>query len=293
MPNDHRFNRKDFRVKEDDRLELSKRSTSAGNELETKERGVAELTSDNASLQRLQELLYADGTRSLLVILQGMDASGKDGTVAHVMGGVNPQGCRVNSYKAPTAEEVKYHFLRRPTRDLPAKGMIGIFNRSYYEEVLVVRVHPEFLDAQKLPPFKKKSELWEQRYKEIRAFEKMLHDQGTLVLKFYLHLSKDEQRSRLLDRLKDPAKRWKLSPSDLEERKLWKKYQEAFEDALSATSTKESPWYVIPADSKWYARAAIADIIVSHLEDMELKPPINRMDEETVRQQIAMLEGEG
>lgn len=290
MPTEHRFHRKAFRVKEGAKVNLNEQSTKPGDELSSKELGQEALQQDNQDLQDMQELLYADSKRSVLIILQGMDASGKDGTVDHVMHGVNAQGCRVYSFRAPNSEEVQYHFLRRPAKCLPAKGMISIFNRSYYEEVLVVRVHPEFLDAQHLPPLEKKGKLWEQRYEEIRQFEAMLHNQGTLVLKFFLHLSKDEQRERLLSRLRDPNKRWKFNPGDLEERKLWDKYQKAYEEALSATSTKQSPWYIIPADSKWYARAAIADIISSHLDDMELQYPKSNSSEEAIAKQIEWLE---
>lgn len=291
MPEAHKFDRKSFRVKEGEKLDLKKRSTKPGDELAEKELGLVALQSDNQRLQKMQELLYADANRSLLIILQGMDAAGKDGTIDHVMHGVNAQGCRVHSFKAPNEEEVKYHFLRRPTRCLPAKGMIAIFNRSYYEEVLVVRVHPEFLAPQRLPPLKKGA-LWEQRFEEIQAFEKMLHNQGTQVLKFFLHLSRKEQQERLLARLKDPSKHWKFNDGDLAERKLWEQYQKCYEEALTATSTQKAPWYVIPADSKWYARAAIADIIVSHLEDMDLKYPSSTATPLQIQNWIAELEND-
>jgi PPK2 family polyphosphate:nucleotide phosphotransferase len=209
-----------------------------------------------------------------------MDASGKDGTVRHVISGVNPQGCRIFGFRAPNAEELQHHFLWRPMRFLPAHGLISIFNRSYYEEVIVVRVHPEFLGPQNLPPYKNLGELWNRRYEEIRMFEQTLVNSGTSVLKFFLHVSQDEQKARMLERLTQPAKRWKFNERDLEERKLWDKYQEAIEDALPATSTKSAPWYVIPADDKWYARAAIADIIATHLESLDLEyPKVSEQDE--------------
>ncbi len=277
----HNFEAKKFRVKEGDPIKLNKISTKAGKELSKKADGIESLKNDNASLQEAQNRLFASGQRSVLIVLQGMDASGKDGTVRHVISGVNPQGCRIYSFRAPNTEEVQHHFLWRPMRFLPARGMISIFNRSYYEEVMVVRVHPEFLGPQNLPSFKKPMDLWKQRYEEIRVFEQTLINSGTSVLKFYLHVSRDEQKARLMERLTQPDKRWKFNERDLEERKLWEKYTEATEDALSATSTKSTPWYVIPADDKWYARAAIADIIASHLDSLSLEyPKVEPGDEE-------------
>jgi PPK2 family polyphosphate:nucleotide phosphotransferase len=272
MSQKHRFDHKKFRVTEGTKPKLSKISTAAGKEL-SKEGGQKAMASDLQVLQAAQDRLFAEGRRSLLVILQGADACGKDGTVRHVMSGVNPQGCRVHSFRAPNAEELQHHFLWRPMRYLPEKGMIAIFNRSYYEEVLVVRVHPEFLTPQKLPSVKKLSHLWEQRFEEIRQFEKVIMNQGTSILKFFMHVSKDEQKARLLERLKTPEKRWKFNERDLEERKLWDKYDGAYEAMLAATSSKEAPWYIIPADDKWYARAAVADIVASKLTNMDLEYP--------------------
>ena len=269
----HNFEAKKFRVKEGESIKLSKISTKAGNELVKKADGIEALKDDNTALQEAQNRLFAGGQRSLLVILQGMDASGKDGTVSHVIKGVNPQGVRIYSFRAPNTEEVQHHFLWRPMRFLPSRGMISIFNRSYYEEVMVVRVHPEFLSPQNLPPFKKPMDLWKQRYEEIRVFEQTLVNSGTSVLKFYLHVSREVQKTRLLERLTQPDKRWKFNERDLEERKLWEKYEEAIEDALPATSSKSTPWYIIPADDKWYARAAVADIIAGHLESLDLQYP--------------------
>ena len=207
----HSFDAKKFRVKEGDSIKLSKISTKAGKELSKKADGIEALKVDNASLQEAQNRLFASGQRSLLIILQGMDASGKDGTLRHVISGVNPQGCRIYSFRAPNTEEVQHHFLWRPMRFLPARGMISIFNRSYYEEVMVVRVHPEFLGPQNLPPFKKPMDLWKQRFGEIRNFEQTLVNCGTSVLKFYLHVSRDEQKARLLERLTQSDKRWKFN----------------------------------------------------------------------------------
>lgn len=269
----HRFDHKKFRVKEGESVKLSKISTKAGDEFGGKAQGVESLEQDILSLQQAQDRLFASNSRSLLIILQGMDTSGKDGIIRHVFRGINPQGCRVCGFRAPNSEELGHHFLWRPMRFLPPKGMISIFNRSYYEEVLVVRVHPKFLDAQNLMPYKKLSDLWKRRYEEIRMFEKTLTESGTSVLKFYLHISRDEQRKRLLERLETPEKHWKFNAGDLAERKLWKEYQEAFEDAMEATSTKASPWYVIPSDDKWYARAAVADLISGHLDSLDLEYP--------------------
>ena len=277
--NKHRFDANKFRIKDSESIKLRKISTKAGDELAKKE-GVEALTLDNNALQESQNRLFASGHQSLLIVLQGMDASGKDGTVRHVMSGVNPQGCRIYGFRAPSVEELQHHFLWRPMRFLPPRGMISIFNRSYYEEVIVVRVHPEFLGPQNLPPYKKLGDLWNRRYEEIRMFEQTLVNGGTSVLKFFLHISQDEQKARMLERLTQPAKRWKFNERDLEERKLWAKYQESIEDALPATSTKSAPWYVIPADDKWYARAAIADIIASHLESLDLEyPKVSEQDE--------------
>jgi len=278
MPAKHRFKPSKFFVDPKKPLDLSKRSTRAGKELDDKEHGQEALAADVEALKDSQRRLYASDSHSLLIILQGMDAAGKDGTIRHVMGGVNPQGCRVYSFKAPSSKELEHHFLARPVPCLPARGMISIFNRSYYEEVLVVRVHPEFLEPQRLPgvDIRKKSslnKLWKRRFREIRAFEQTLVSHGTHVLKFYLHLSMDEQRERFLERLTMPEKYWKFNAGDLSERKLWSDYRSVFEDALTSTSTAETPWYAIPADNKWYARAAIADIIAQKLESLDLQYP--------------------
>lgn len=269
----HRFDAKKFRVKEGDSVKLSKISTKSGDELNKKTEGVEALEQDIQTLQAAQERLFAANTRSLLIILQGMDTSGKDGTIRHVFRGVNPQGCRVHGFKAPNEDDLQHHFLWRPMRFLPAKGMISIFNRSYYEEVLVVRVHPAFLKPQNLMHYDNLDALWKRRYEEIRVFEKTMVESGTSVLKFYLHISRDEQRKRLLERLEKPDKHWKFNPRDIEERKFWNNYEQAFEDALAATSTKHAPWYIIPADDKWYARAAVADLIAERLESLDLQFP--------------------
>jgi PPK2 family polyphosphate:nucleotide phosphotransferase len=225
-----------------------------------------------ADLTEAQALLYANDVYSVLVVFQAMDAAGKDGTIKHVMSGVNPQGVQVFAFKAPSAEEIDHNFLWRYMKALPERGRIGIFNRSYYEDVLVVRVHPELLEK-KLPPGKRGAAFWRDRYEDINAFERHLVRNGTLILKFYLNVSKKEQKKRFLERLENPEKNWKFSPSDLPERGHWNAYTEAYEDALRATSTDWAPWYVIPADSKWVTRALVADILTTSIRDLGLSPP--------------------
>ncbi|RDV05049.1 polyphosphate kinase 2 family protein [Undibacter mobilis] len=224
-------------------------------------------------LAELQERLYADNRWSVLVVLQAMDAAGKDSLIKHVMSGVNPQGVQVVSFKQPSAEELDHNFLWRVARALPERGRIGIFNRSHYEEVLVVRIHPEYLKAQRLPDTKNGKDIWHQRFDDIRAFEKHLARNGTLVLKFFLNVSRDEQRKRFLDRIDEPGKRWKFSMGDVAERKLWPQYMAAYEEAIRETSTPEAPWYVIPADKKWFTRLAVAGALVDALERLKLEYP--------------------
>jgi PPK2 family polyphosphate:nucleotide phosphotransferase len=224
-------------------------------------------------LAEAQELLYANNVYSVLVILQAIDAAGKDGTIKHVMSGVNPQGCQVFSFKKPSDEELDHNFLWRYMKALPERGRIGIFNRSYYEEVLVVKVHPELCERQKLPPGKRGKSFWQERYDDINDFERHLSRNGTLILKFFLHISKDEQKKRFLERLETPEKHWKFSAADLAERAFWKDYMEAFEETLSATSTEWAPWYIIPANHKWVARAAVAGILTSTIGSLHLTYP--------------------
>lgn len=213
-------------------------------------------------LSELQERLYAHSSHSLLIVLQGMDTSGKDGTIKSVMSGVNPQGCKVVTFKTPSTEELAHDFLWRVHQKAPAKGQIGIFNRSHYEDVLITRAH-QLISAKKI----------KQRFNQIKEFEELLSENGTVIRKFFLHISKDEQKRRLEERIRDPEKRWKFNANDLEERKLWEKYAEAFEDMLSATSTECAPWYVIPANHKWYRNLIIAEHVVSAIESMNLKTP--------------------
>jgi PPK2 family polyphosphate:nucleotide phosphotransferase len=224
-------------------------------------------------LAGLQDELYAQDRWSLLLIFQAMDAAGKDGTIKHVMSGVNPQGCQVFSFKQPSHEDLDHDFLWRCLRHLPERGRIGIFNRSYYEEVLVVRVHPEVLEQQKLPPKLVTKRIWEDRYESIRDLEHHLARNGTLVLKFFLHVSKAEQKRRFLARLDDPEKNWKFSPSDVAERRYWKQYQRAYEDAIRATASGHAPWYVVPADHKWFTRLVVAAAVVEALAGLDLHYP--------------------
>lgn len=236
--------------------------------------GALEKVSANVErLSAMQEVLYAQDTYALLIIFQAMDAAGKDGAIRHVMSGVNPQGCQVTSFKNPSAEELDHGYLWRASKALPGRGMIGIFNRSYYEEVLVVRVHPELLDKQKLPPIAREGDIWQRRFKEINDFEKYLRQNGTIVLKFFLNISKKEQKRRFLSRIDEPDKNWKFSTADYAERAFWDDYQKAFEDMLENTSTDWAPWFVIPADNKWFARLAISEVVSAALERLDLKIP--------------------
>jgi len=225
-------------------------------------------------LSALQQLHYASHRYALLLIFQGMDASGKDGAIRHVMSGVNPQGCEVFSFKQPTADELEHDFLWRTNRHLPERGRIGIFNRSYYEEVLVVRVHPEILRSQGLPEeLRDEKNIWKERYESITDLERHLHRNGTKVIKFFLHLSKNEQRRRFLERIDEPDKNWKLSLADIHERKYWKHYMQAFEDCLVATSTHEAPWFVVPADDKENARLIVSQIVMDALDGLKMAYP--------------------
>ena len=231
------------------------------------------LAENLADLAEAQELLWASDTHSVLVVLQAMDAAGKDGTIKHVVTGVNPQGVHVTGFKRPSDEALDHNFLWRYANAAPSRGTIGIFNRSYYEEVLVVKVHPAILDSQKLPEGKRGKKFWEARYEDINNFEKHLVRNGTVILKFFLNISKDEQKKRFLERIDNPEKHWKFSEADMRERGFWDDYMEAFEDAMSATSTEWAPWYVVPADSKWVARAVVADILTSAVRSLDLEYP--------------------
>lgn len=247
-----------------------------------KDDGKELLASGAKRLKDLQEKLHADGRYAILIIRQGMDAAGKDGVIEHVLSEVNPQGCEVHSFKAPSSAELAHDFLWRTTKVLPARGRIGVFNRSYYEEVLVVRVHPELLEPQKLPPDLVGKNIWTERDEDIRAFERHMVRSGTLVLKFFLNISKDEQRERFLARIDEPSKRWKFSMGDVDERGFWADYMAAYEAMIRATSVEDAPWHVIPADKKWFSRLVIAAAVVEALEKLDLQYPA--MDEEALRE---------
>lgn len=240
-----------------------------------KEEGAQMLADEKEKLHDLQERLYADGSKSLLIVLQAMDAAGKDSLIEHVFGGVNPQGCEVTSFKTPSEKEYKHDFLWRHYLALPEKGKIGIFNRSHYESVLVCKVHPEYNLSEKVwdsvDDFDEK--FWENRYQSIENFEKHLAQNGTEIIKIFLHISKDEQKKRFLDRINEPEKNWKFAMGDLKERALWDKYQDAYEDAINRTSKDHAPWFVVPADQKWFARVAAIQIIIDALKKMNLKYP--------------------
>jgi PPK2 family polyphosphate:nucleotide phosphotransferase len=265
---------KDFRAPERDEIDLEKWPTKVDPVYKSKSQYKKLLEDHVEQLSDQQQLLYASNRHAVLLIFQSMDAGGKDGAIRHVMSGVNPQGCQVFSFKHPSAAELKHDFLWRTTRDLPARGKIGIFNRSYYEEVLIVRVHPEILIGEGLPDAVDSDKtLWRDRYRSIRDLEKHLHANGTRIVKFFLHLSKDEQRKRFLDRIDEPDKNWKFSQADIEERKYWGKYRKAFEECLSATSTADSPWYIVPADDKENARLIVSQIVLDTLGDLKMSYP--------------------
>jgi PPK2 family polyphosphate:nucleotide phosphotransferase len=263
----------DFRVREGKNVVLKKWPTKVKPYYKT-DRELKKILQDRVDeTSDLQTVLYASNRYAVLLIFQAMDAAGKDSAIKHVMSGVNPQGCQVFSFKHPSAEELDHDFLWRTTRSLPERGRIGIFNRSYYEEVLIVKVHPELLEAEGVAGAARGQKLWKQRYRSICDLEAHLHRNGTRIVKFFLHLSKEEQRMRFLARIDEPDKNWKFSRRDVEERKLWKDYMKAYEDCLSATSTRESPWYVVPADDKKNARLIISQILLDTLRQLKLEYP--------------------
>jgi PPK2 family polyphosphate:nucleotide phosphotransferase len=262
-----------FLVKPKTKVSLADYDPAFTDGYEGKAQGKDKLKKDAKRLGRYQELLYAQNRQSVLIILQGMDTSGKDGTIKHVMSGANPQGTQVHSFKAPAGEELEHDFLWRAMRRLPERGNITIFNRSYYEEVLVVRVHPDLIGQQALPAGETPPALWDHRFEDINNFEKYLVRNGIIVLKFFLNLSKDEQRRRLLARIDDPEKHWKFSAGDVTQRGHWDEYIAAYEDAIANTSTRHAPWYIVPADHKWFTRMVVADVIVKKLRSLELAVP--------------------
>jgi PPK2 family polyphosphate:nucleotide phosphotransferase len=249
---------------------------------------------NNKRMRDLQEKLYAQDRWSVLLIFQGMDAAGKDSAIEHVMSGVNPQGCEVYSFKQPSTQELDHDFMWRTSVALPERGRIGIFNRSYYEELLVVRVHPEILAKQKIPTSLVTKNIWQERFEDISAFEKYLARNGTVILKFFLNVSKEEQRKRFLDRLEEPGKNWKFSLGDVEERKLWDKYQAAYQDLIRHTSARHAPWFVVPADHKWFGRVVISSAIVEALEKLNLRfPEVAKGSLDELQKVRAVLEQEG
>jgi PPK2 family polyphosphate:nucleotide phosphotransferase len=263
----------DLRVRPGTKVRLKSIDTDSTGSYESKETAKKHLGKGVEELRRMQEMLYAQDQQALLLVFQAMDGAGKDSTIEHVMSGVNPQGCQVFSFKSPSSEELDHDFLWRTARCLPERGRIGIFNRSYYEETLVVRVHPEYLEKQRLPRDLATDRIWDHRFEDIRNWEKYLTRNGTVIRKFYLHVSKDEQKRRFLARLEEPEKNWKFQAGDVKERALWDEYQRAYEDMLGATSTTYAPWHIIPADHKWFARLAVADIIIDTLRSMKLHYP--------------------
>ena len=272
--NEMKIKSKDFCVQSREKVELKKWLTNIKPICNSKKKYKKLLEDHVESLSKLQRLHYASGRYSLLLIFQAMDAAGKDGAISHVLSGVNPEGCEVFSFKQPSTEELKHDFLWRTTCRLPERGRIGIFNRSYYEEVLVVRVHPEILDNQGLPEeLVDKKTIWEERYRSIADLEEHLHRNGTKIIKFFLHLSKEEQRKRFLDRIAEPDKNWKFSLSDVHERKYWTQYMEAYEDCISTTSTHHNPWYIVPADNKDNARLIVSQIVLDTLLELKMAYP--------------------
>ena len=265
---------RDFCVREGEKVKLKKWPTRADPVYKSKDEYQEILNDHVQHLSALQNLLYAYNRYSVLLIFQAMDAAGKDGAIRYVMSGVNPQGCQVFSFKHPSAEELEHDFLWRTTRCLPERGKIGIFNRSYYEEVLIVRVHPEILRGEELPDeLVDMKTIWEERYQSILDLENHLFRNGTRIIKFFLHLSKEEQRKRFLKRIDDPEKNWKFSLADVTERKVWKQYMQAYEECLSATSTRNAPWYVVPADDKENARLIISQVVLDTLRDLKMRYP--------------------
>ena len=266
------MNHKRFIVPPDGDVRLKDHDTAYTGDFKNRKDAKKKLNRDIELLAELQDVLDAHDRYALLLIFQAMDAAGKDSTIKHVMSGINPQGCQVFSFKAPSAEELDHNYLWRCMKRTPERGRIGIFNRSYYEEVLVTRVHPELLDYQKLPPDARKH-IWKERYAEINNYERYLVRNGTRVLKFFLHVSRDEQRRRFLRRIDRPEKNWKFSANDVKERQHWDEYMQAYEDMFNHTSTEHAPWHIIPADHKWFMRGAVAEIVVSALEGMDLHYP--------------------
>jgi PPK2 family polyphosphate:nucleotide phosphotransferase len=283
-----------FRVPEGSKLDLKKHQSDFTGDYTDKEQAVKDLQENVEKLRALQDILYAQDKHSLLLIFQAMDAAGKDGAIEHVMSGVNPQGCHVVSFKQPSDEELSHDYLWRCAKNTPERGRIGIFNRSHYEEVLVVRVHPEILQNQHLPDaIAKDKGIWQKRFKQIRNFEGQLTENGTQVIKFFLNVSKEEQKKRFLARIDEKEKNWKFSMGDVRERGLWDEYMKSYTEAIQATSTEGAPWYIIPADMKWFTRLAVSEVIVKKLESMKLAyPTVTKEHEAELLEAKKVLEAE-
>lgn len=283
---------KQFKITDTKKFSLDKYDTddTLGYDKDNAETLLADLIAETS---KLQTELYAANSKSLLIIFQAMDAAGKDSAIAHTMSGLNPQGCQVYSFKQPTSEDYEHDFLWRHYKALPERGRIGIHNRSHYENVLVTKIHPEFILKENIPGINKVKDIgkkfWQQRYESIRDFEKHQSANGTVIVKFFLHLSKDEQKKRFLQRIEDPEKNWKFSASDIKERACWDDYQKAYETAIKETSTEDSPWYVLPADKKWFTRIAISTIILQTLKDMKLEYPVLPKEERDALQETRRL----
>ena len=264
-----------FRVSEGSRVDLKEHPTDFTGDYTGKKEAEKDLEKNVERLRKVQDVLYAEDKQSLLIIFQAMDAAGKDGAIEHVMSGVNPQGCHVVSFKQPSDEELSHDFLWRSSKGLPERGKIGIFNRSHYEEVLIVRVHPQILESQQLPDsVKSDKDLWKKRFTEIRNFESHLARNGTHIVKFFLHVSREEQKQRFLSRIEEKEKNWKFSTGDVKERMHWDEYMDAYTEALENTSTDDAPWYIIPSDKKWFTRLAVSEVIVQKLESMDPHYPV-------------------
>ena len=285
---------KDYRISDGKNFSLASVDPADTGKIDSK-KGAKKVLSDGVKmLAELQDKLYAMDKWGVLLIFQAMDAAGKDGAIKHVMSGVNPQGCQVFSFKSPSAEELDHDFLWRTSKNLPERGRIGIFNRSYYEEVLAVRVHESFLAKQKIPPSLLTAELWHQRFEDINAFEKYLSHNGIIVRKFFLHVSRDEQKKRFLSRLDDPDRNWKFSSADARERGFWDEYMAAYEDMIRHTATKHSPWYVVPADNKWFTRLVVAGAVIHALESLDLEyPEVSDAQKKDLAEARKMIEKQG
>jgi len=281
-----------FRVEDGRKFRLADVDPGNTGTLKSKEEAKEWLETGATLLSEMQEKLYAQDQWAVLLILQGMDAAGKDSVIKHVMSGINPQGCQVSSFKTPSAEELNHDFLWRTTRNLPERGTIGIFNRSYYEEVLVARVHPELLAKEKMPPSLVTKDVWKERFEDLRNFERYLTRNAIVVRKFFLHLSKQEQKKRFLRRLEEPEKNWKFSMSDVKEREHWDEYLRAYEETIQSTAAPHAPWYVVPADNKWFTRLVVASAIVDTLEELNLAlPKVDRERREELKMARRHLEG--